>query len=62
MDFQKSTLPLYEMIGFRSERILTLGDTAFWIIYPEAFTSIIDVVDRINISAYLTMDFSQENS
>lgn len=45
VDFQKSTLPLYEMIGFRSERILTVGDTAFWIIYPEAFTSIIDVID-----------------
>ena len=55
VDFQKSTLPLYEMIGFRSERILTLGDTAFWIIYPEAFTSIIDVVDLnqyIRISYY----------
>lgn len=53
-DFQKSTLPLYEMIGFRSERILTVGDTAFWIIYPEAFTSIIDVV---NLNQYIRISF-----
>jgi len=53
-EFQKTTIPIYELIGFRSERVLTVGDTAFWLMYPEAFTGILDIIDK---DRYLQFEF-----
>ncbi len=53
-EFQKTTIPIYELIGFRSERVLTVGDTAFWLMYPEAFTGVLDIIDK---DRYLQFEF-----
>ncbi len=42
-DFQQLAAPLYERIDFRNERIFSIGDTAFWYIYPLASANILDL-------------------
>ncbi|OJX46201.1 MAG: hypothetical protein BGO78_04790 [Chloroflexi bacterium 44-23] len=42
-DFQQLAEPLYERINYRSERIFSIGDIAFWYTYPLATSNILDI-------------------
>lgn len=43
IDFQEELIPFYEQIDYRTERIFSVGDTAFWYTYPQATANLLEI-------------------